>query len=45
MQLRALIRHERQILQESMRNNEDILDNAEELIALLSDIIISDDRR
>lgn len=28
-----------------MRNNEGILNNAEELIALLSDAIISDDRR
>lgn len=45
MQLRALIRRERQVLQESIQNNEDILDNAEELIALLSDAINSDDRR
>jgi hypothetical protein len=45
MQLRTLIRHEEQILHESLRNNEDILANVEDLIRLLSDVVITEDKR
>ncbi|WP_151736749.1 hypothetical protein [Paenibacillus tengchongensis] len=45
MDLSVLIYHEEIILMESLQNNRDILSNVEELILLLSDVVISEDRR
>ncbi len=43
--LKSLAQYEAQILQESLQNNEDIIANVEDLITLLTDVVISDDER
>ncbi|NGQ94520.1 hypothetical protein G3578_04915 [Brevibacillus sp. SYP-B805] len=45
MDLSDYIRYEEEILQESLQNNQDILANVEDLIMLLSDVVISKDKR
>ncbi|WP_289137745.1 hypothetical protein [uncultured Brevibacillus sp.] len=45
MDLSDFINHEEVILQESLQNNQDILTNVEDLIMLLSDVVISEDKR
>lgn len=45
MDFDVLIKREEVILQESLENNRDILANVEDLIALLSDVVTSEDKK